>query len=201
MIYEIRSYQVAEQDVPEFERRFGTGYVDREVFSPLTGFWRTTDQSRGEVVHVWPYADQAERAERRAKAAQHPNWPPATGGFVERMMVELVMPFDFVQERGPGTLGPFFEIRYDYFTVVDLRAAGEAWSALIKERSAQDSLVLAGRLEFGQTNGIVQLWAYPDEASRARGAAEHSSRQPVDGPVPTSTVVKQLAPSVFSPLQ
>lgn len=201
MIYEIRSYQVAPENVPEFERRFGAGYVDRAAFSPLTAFWRTKDRLQSEVVHVWPYADLAERTERRALAARHPNWPPATGGFVNRMMVELVIPFDFVEERAPGTLGPVFEIRYDYFQVNELRAADEAWSHAIRERSKRDSLVLAGRLEFGQTNGIVQIWAYPDEQSRAHRAAAHGAWQSFDGPVPISTVVKRLAPSEFSPLQ
>ncbi|MGM7778891.1 NIPSNAP family protein [Arthrobacter sp. KNU-44] len=201
MIHEIRTYQVASENVPEFERRFGAGYVDRAAFSPLAGFWRTTDQPVSEVVHVWPYEDQAERTEVRARAAQHPNWPPATGGFVNRMMVELVVPFDFVEERAPGAIGPVFEIRYDYFIVSELRAAGEAWSNAIKERSQHDSLVLAGRLEFGQTNGIVQIWAHPDGKKRASGAIGAEAMPPVDGPVPTSTMVKRLAPSVFSPLQ
>lgn len=195
MIYEIRSYQVAAANVPEFERRFGAGYVDRAAYSPLTGFWRTTSAPQSEVIHVWPYRDLAERTERRAQAAQHPNWPPATGPFVERMMVELVVPFDFVQHRGVAAIGPVFEIRYDYFRVSDLRAAGEAWSRAIKERSGVDELVLAGRLEFGQTNGIVQIWAHPDEERRARAAL------PGGGPDPLPTVLKHLAPAPFSPLQ
>ncbi|MCG2623117.1 NIPSNAP family protein [Arthrobacter sp. I2-34] len=201
MIYEIRSYQVAPENVPEFERRFGAGYVDRAAFSPLTAFWRTNDQALSEVIHVWPYQDQAERTIQRARAAEHPNWPPATGGFVNRMMVELVLPFDFVEDRRPGTVGPVFEIQYDYFQVSDLRAAGEAWSNAIEDRSQHDSLVLAGRLEFGQTNGIVQIWAFPNEERRGQGTSGKGAWRPVDGPVPTSSVVKQLSPSTFSPLQ
>lgn len=197
MIYEIRSYRVAQDNVAEFERHFGTGYLDRATFSPLTGFWRTNDQPQSEVIHVWPYTDQLERNKLRASAAQHPNWPPPTGEFVERMMVELVIPFDFVKDRAEDSIGPVFEIRYDYFKVSDLLAASQAWSQTIKERSAEQSLVLAGNLEFGQTNGIVQIWAYPDEESCAR----HVSKSPLDGPVPTSTVIKRLSPATFSPLQ
>lgn len=202
MIYEIRSYQVASENVPEFERRFGSGYQHRAAFSCLTGFWHTTDQPQSEVIHVWPYQDQAERTKQRASAAQHPNWPPATGEFVDRMMVELVIPFDFVEEPLPAAIGPVFEVRYDYFKVSDLRAAGEAWSNWIRKRSQHDSLVLAGRLEFGQTNGVVQIWAcgggeVPPRALGIAGAAA----SPADCPAPLSTSVKRLAPARFSPLQ
>lgn len=199
MIYEIRSYQVASENIPEFEQRFGAGYVDRAAFSPLSGFWRTTGENPSEVVHVWPYQDQPERTRQRALAAQHPNWPPATGTFVNKMMVELVLPFDFVEHRAPAAVGPVFEIRYDYFKVSDLRAAGDAWAAAIRERSRHDTLVLAGRLEFGQTNGIVQIWAYPGDEQRVAGAA--GADRLFDGPAPVSTVTKRLAPSSFSPLQ
>lgn len=194
---------MASENVPEFERRFGSGYVDRAAFSPLAGFWHTTDQPQSEMIHVWPYHDQAERTEQRARAAQHPNWPPATGGFVDRMMVELVIPFDFVEVPVPAAMGPVFEVRYDYYKISDLRSAGEAWSNAIRERGQHDSLVLAGRLEFGQTNGVVQIWAYPDEEYRARALAVEGvgATRPADCPAPLSTVVKRLAPAGFSPLQ
>lgn len=194
MIYEIRSYQVDAPDVPEFERLFGDGYVSRKEFSPLTGFWRTTDQSVSELVHVWPYKDLSHRAQQRAAAATHPNWPPPTSPFINRMVAEVVLPFDFVEDREPGTtVGPVFEIRYDYFTGADLKAAVPAWTNAIQERSKHYALVLAGRLEFGQTNGIVQIWGYPDDS--------HSETwPPAIGPEPTSTVAKLLAPSAFSPL-
>ncbi|UVJ41406.1 hypothetical protein [Arthrobacter sp. CJ23] len=154
------------------------------------------------MIHVWPYQDQAERTELRARAAQHPNRPPAPGGLVNRLMVERVIPFDIVEERAPGAIGPVFEIRLTtYFTVSELRAADEAWSTAIKERSQHGSLVRAGRMEFGQSNGIVQIWAHPNDEHRVREAAAAGAMPPIDGRVPTSTVVKRLAPSVFSPFQ
>lgn len=204
MIHEIRAYQVDQADVAEFERLFGDAYVDREVFSPLTGFWHTVDQSVSEVIHIWPYEDLAQRTELRSAAAQHPNWPPPTSRFINRMVAEVVLPFEFAQDREPGVVGSVVEIQYDYFAVADLRAAGEAWAPAIEERSKHDALVLAGRLEFGQANGIVQVWAYPDEERRAQSAAEAADRgvwPPLDGPMPTSTVTKVMAPSTFSPLQ
>ena len=69
--------------------------------------------------------------------------------------------------------------------------------------ASADSLVLAGRLEFGQTNGVVQIWAYPDEEYRARALAVEGvgATRPADCPAPLSTVVKRLAPAGFSPLQ
>jgi hypothetical protein len=134
---------VASENVPEFERRVGSGSVDRAAFSPVAGFWHSTDQPLSEVIHVCPYQDQAERTEQRARAAQQPNWRPAKGGFVHRMMVELVIPFDSVEVPVPAAVGPVFEAWYDYFKVSDFRAAGEAWSNAIRERCQHDPLVLA----------------------------------------------------------
>ena len=204
MIYEVRSYQVDPGNVTEFERIFGDAYVYRHAFSPLTAFWHTTNEPLSEVVHVWPYTDLDDRTNKRAAAAQHPQWPPATGQFVNRMQSELVIPFDFVSDPMPGLVGPIFEIRYDYFKVSDLVAGTQAWANAIQERSKRDSLVLAGRLEFGQVNGIIQIWAYSDMESRKEALAEASEQgisPPVDSPTPIHQVTKMIMPSTFSPLQ
>ncbi|MFE4499804.1 NIPSNAP family protein [Rhodococcus sp. NPDC056743] len=204
MIYEVRSYQVDAENVTEFERIFGDGYVHRQAFSPLTAFWHTTNEPLSEVVHVWPYIDLDDRASKRAAAAQHPQWPPATGQFVNRMQSELVIPFDFVSDPMPGLLGPIYEIQYDYFKVSDLGAGTEAWTNAIQERSKRDSLVLAGRLEFGQVNGIIQIWAYSDPETRRQAIAKASTQgisPPADCPTPIHRVTKMAVPSIFSPLQ
>ncbi|MEV6229701.1 NIPSNAP family protein [Saccharopolyspora shandongensis] len=203
MIYEIRTYRVDPGAVPEFEELFGQGYRHRAEYSPLSGFWHTLDEALSEVIHVWPYQDLPDRAEKRAAAAQHPQWPPATGPLVNRMQSEVLLPFDFVEDPAPGTVGPVFEITYDYFKVADLGSAATAWSRAIEERSKRHSLVLAGRLEFGQTNGIVQVWAYDDLDQRAHALDEAAARglcPPADGPAPLEQVSKLMTPSAFSPL-
>lgn len=115
-----------------------------------------------------------------------------------------MIPFDFVSDPMPGLLGPIYEIRYDYFKVSDLSAGTEAWANAIQERSKRDSLVLAGRLEFGQVNGILQIWAYSDLETRKQALAEASEQgmsPPADSPAPIHQVTKMVMPSMFSPLQ
>lgn len=78
---------------------------------------------------------------------------PDAATFYTKMAIRL----DFFDDSMPGILGRLFEIKYDYCQVDGLCAAGESWLSTIKESSKQHSLVLPGRLEFGQTNGIVQF--------------------------------------------
>lgn len=206
MIFEIRSYQLLTEDVQEFERRFGEGYVHRKRYSPLTALWHTAPggDTISEVVHVWPYADLGERSRLRAQAAQDPHWPPPTGEFVTQMQVELVVPFDLAAPPPPSTVGPVFEIERDYFRVSDLGAATSAWQSAIAQRSRHATLVLAGRVEFGQTNGILQIWAYRSLAHRAQSLeapGAGSARPPCDGPRPLAHASRMLSPAAFSPLQ
>lgn len=207
MIFEIRSYQLLSEHVQEFERRFGAGYVHRQRYSPLTALWHTAPgDAFSEVVHVWPYADLAERARLRAQAAQDPHWPPPTGEFVTQMQVELVVPFTFdgVVPPAPSTVGPVFEIERDYFRVSDLGAATTAWQSAIAQRSRHATLVLAGRVEFGQTNGIVHIWAYRSPAHRTQALEAlrtGSLWPPRDGPARLGHTSRLLSPAAFSPLQ
>lgn len=204
MIYEIRTYQLVPDGVPEFERRFAEGYEYRKLYSPLSAFWHTTTSSANEVIHVWPYQDLSERARLRADAARDPHWPPRTGEFVAQMRVELVMPFDFVDVPAPGAVGPVFEVEYSYFSGSDLGAAMKVWPDAIAKRSRRSTLVLAGRLEFGQTNGIVHVWAYrsPDHQAQAKEALRaDGSWPPRDGPAPRGHESKTVRASTFSPLQ
>ena len=76
MIYELRTYRLVPRSIPEVERLFGEAYEHRRKYSELTAFWHTEIGPLNEIVHVWGYADLAERARIRAEAAKDPNWPP-----------------------------------------------------------------------------------------------------------------------------
>src|SRR5438128_2008961 len=67
MIYEIRTYTLKVGSLNEVEKRFGSAYESRQKYSPLAGFFHTEVGPLNQIVHIWPYADQAERTRIRAE--------------------------------------------------------------------------------------------------------------------------------------
>ena len=84
MIVEERSYRLHVGKLPEYLRLYGEEGV--AIQAPLLGQmvgWFTSHDI-GElnvVVHLWAYADLADRAERRARLAASPEWQ----AFVSRL--------------------------------------------------------------------------------------------------------------------
>ena len=135
MIYEIRTYRIAPRSLAEVEKRFGDAYEYRKKYSPLTAFWHTEIGPLNEIIHVWAYPDLAERARVRAEAAKDPNWPPKISEFVQTMRSEIVVPFPFVPEVRPGTMGPIFEVRYYTLKAGSLPEVAKGWEAKLPERA------------------------------------------------------------------
>src|SRR5262249_8608134 len=111
MLYEIRTYQVKPGSLAEVEKRFGEAYEYRKKYSPLTAFWHSEVGPLNEIVHVWPYADLAERQRIRAEVAKDAHWPPKIQEFLLETSAEVLVPFDFVAPVAPGKMGPVFEMR------------------------------------------------------------------------------------------
>ena len=135
MIYEIRTYRLKTGSLAEVEKRFGEGYEHRKKYSPLAAFWHTEIGPLNEIVHVWPYADLAERARIRAAAAKDPNWPPKIADFIREMQSEIVVPFPFVPDLTPGKLGPVYELRYYTIKAGTLPDVVTRWETKIAERT------------------------------------------------------------------
>ena len=205
MIYEIRTYQLTVGSLPEVEKRFGEGYEYRRKYSPLAAFWHTEIGPLNEIVHVWPYADLAERDRVRAEAAKDPNWPPKIQEFLLHTQSEVLVPFPFVPELRPGKMGPIFEMRVYGIkagTVPDLK---KRWESKLAERIKLSPVVLAGTLEFGQVNRFIHIWGYEslDQRMAIRTKARDLGVWPPPGGAGTllTQANKILLPSSFSPLQ
>jgi hypothetical protein len=205
MIYEIRTYQLKPGSVGEVEKRFGEAYEYRKKYSPLAAFWHSEIGPLNEIVHVWPYADLAERDRVRKDAANEANWPPKIGEFILHMSSEVLVPFDFVPPIKPGVMGPIFELRYYGMkagTTPDLKKRLEA---ALPARLKLSPLVTAGVCEFGQANRFIHIWAY--ESMDRRFAIRDEARQkgiwppPGGGDSVLTQANKILLPSAFSPLQ
>ena len=205
MIYEIRTYQLKPGSVAEVEKRFGDAYEYRRKYSPLAAFLHSEIGPLNEIVHVWPYADLAERARIRADAAKDPNWPPKIQEFILQMQSEILVPFPFVPELRPGTLGPIFELRYYTLKPGTLPDLMKGWESKLPERTKLSPLALAGSVEFGKANGFVHVWAYKSLDQRA--AIREKARETGVWPPPgggdrlLTQANKILLPAKFSPLQ
>jgi len=205
MIYEIRTYQLKPGSVAEVEKRFGAVYDYRKKYSPLAAFWHTEIGPLNEIVHVWPYADLAERARVRAEAAKEPNWPPKIQEFIVHMQSEVLVPFPFLPELLPGKMGPIFEMRYYNIKAGTLPDLIKRWEGAIAARVKLSPLALAGNVDFGQANGFIHIWAY--ESLDQRMAIRTKAREmgvwppPGGGDSLITQANKILLPASFSPVQ
>jgi len=205
VIYEIRTYRITPGSLAEVEKRFGDAYQYRQKYSELTAFWHTEIGPLNEIVHVWPYRDLAERARIRADAAKDANWPPKIRDFAQTMRSEIVVPFSFVPEVRPGTMGPFFELRYYTLKPGTLPDTAAGWEAKLPERMKLSPVVLAGGVEFGKANGFVHIWAYSSLDQRMKIRAEAREKgvwpPPGGGDRLLTQETKIVMPAAFSPLQ
>jgi hypothetical protein len=110
VIYEIRTYRVKVGSIPEVEKLFGEAYEHRKKISPLAAFWHTEIGPLNEIIHVWPYADLAERNRLRAEAVKAGNWPPKIAE-LSRPCSRRSVPFAFCP-TSPGKMGLSSEMRY-----------------------------------------------------------------------------------------
>lgn len=205
MIYEIRTYRLKPGSVAEVEKRFGEAYEYRKKYSPLTAFWHTEIGPLNEIVHVWSYADAADRARVRGEAAKDPNWPPKIQEYIVAMQSEVLVPFAFIPEPRPGTMGPMFEMRYYTYKAGTLPDLAKRWESKIAERMKLSPVVLAGHVEFGEANRFIHIWAYKslDQRLAIREQARQAGVWPPPGGGDTLLTManKILMPAAFSPLQ
>ncbi|MGH7417438.1 MAG: NIPSNAP family protein [Candidatus Rokuibacteriota bacterium] len=205
MIYEIRTYQIAPGSLAEVEKRFGEGYEHRKKISPLAAFWHTEIGPLNEIIHVWPYADLAERSRLRAEAVKAGNWPPKIAEFIETMQSEILVPFPFLPDLTPGRLGPVYEMRYYTMKAGTLPDLTKRWESKITERMKMSPVALAGHVEHGEANRFIHIWAYKslDERAAIRNKAREMGVWPPPGGSDTLLTManKIMLPAAFSPAQ
>ena len=92
MLYELRTYNLTANSVPEVERRFAEKIEARMKLSPLVGFWHTDIGPLNQIVHLWAYESLQHRADTRAKAIADKVWPPDITEFVVSMESDILAP-------------------------------------------------------------------------------------------------------------
>jgi len=204
MIVEIRTYQLKTRSVPEVLKRWADMLPGRIKLSPLAGFWHTDVGPLNRIIHIWPYANLAERERIRAEAVKLGVWPPKTAEFIEHMESKIMLPAPFSPPLEPRQLGGIYEFRSYVFRPGQIPQVIERWSGAIGERTKLSPLVGAFYSEFGTLNQWVHIWAYRDAGERERIRAEAVKRGiwPPPGGEPPLTQENLLAiPAPFSPLR
>ncbi len=167
MIYEVRSYRLKPRGVPGFLDAFGEAYEKRKEFSPLSAMLYTEVGPLNEVIHIWPYADAAERDRVRAESVKAGAWPPKVTDFIQDMKSETFVPFPFVGDFGTGALGPLFEWREYIINPGMMPGVMKGWEEAIEERRKASPLVIAMHTDTGVLNKYVHIWGYKSFEHRA----------------------------------
>jgi len=214
MIYEVRTYDIKPQSLPEVEARFGEAYETRKKFSQLAAYWHTEIGPLNQVVHVWPYKDLEERRKIRDTAMKDGagKWPPKTSELMVRQRSDIFYQFEFSPELKPGKQGPFFEMRVYTYAAGQLPNLTRAWAHALPNRLKFGSPTAIWYSELGGLNQFVHIWPYKtlDERWATREKARASGDWPPSAAakkagLPPYLLVQQenkiLMPAAFSPIQ
>ena len=203
MIYEMRTYDLKPHTLPEFEKRFAEALPHRTKYSPLWACWRTEVGTLNQIVHVWVYADLAERTTARAAAAKDPNWPPRTGDIVLNMEAEILLPVPFMRHVNEAQLGNIYELRTYTYKPGTISEVIKIWEDSIPHREEFSPMAGCWYSDIGALNRWFHLWPYKDMADRdrVRGEAIKSPHWP---PNTEDMVLKMeskiMVPTAFSPM-
>ena len=111
MIYELHTYDLKVGTLAKYEARFAEAYEKRRKYSEMAAFWHTEFGLLNQVVHLWSYADHAERARVHDAVGKDAVWP-----------ADLAPRFDMTSTASaPVTLWKGFKRRFA--TGLELRAA------------------------------------------------------------------------------
>jgi len=100
MIYEMRTYGMKVGSVPvylELVEEEGI-QIQKGHLGDLVGYFSTEIGPLNEIVHIWAFADLADRAARRAKLAADPRWQrfmPKIQALIDTMENKILLPAPF----------------------------------------------------------------------------------------------------------
>ena len=206
MIFEMRTYLMKPGSIPKVEELFGAGMPARTKLSRFGGFWRTEVGTLNQIIHVWPYKDVNERDHIRAEAIRTGVWPPKIADNILEMESKILHAAPFSPHFEPGEHGAIYEFRTYTYGPGAIPKVIEAWTPLIKARSAISPLIFAGFTDIGALNQWVHVWAYKNMADRETRRAQ--AMKPGQWPPPRPEGINLLkqeskfaVPASWSPLR
>jgi hypothetical protein len=176
MIYELRTYTLKHGTTAEVAKNAGA--VGRAIrgdnYGKLEGYWVTEIGPINQVMHLWSYADFAERARLRGELAKNTRW---TGEYVPlirpnlirqdiRLLNPVVGPFK------PAREGNVYEFRYYRIKPGAIGQWVKLFTGALPARERHSKIVGLWTTEAGQPNEVCHIWAYPDLNTRTAARAE-----------------------------
>ena len=206
MIFEMRTYLMKPGSIPKVEELWGASLPARSKLSRMGGFWRTEVGTLNQIIHVWPYENIGERDRIRAEAVKTGVWPPKIAEYILEMESKILHPAPFSPAFEPAEHGTLYEFRTYTYSPGAIPKVIEAWSPLVKARSAISPLVFAGFTDIGALNQWVHVWAYKNMADRETRRAQAVSTGVWPPPRAEGVVMQRMqntfaVPAAFSPLR
>ena len=172
MIYELRTYTLVPERVPEFIRLTRElGYPLRTAHSRCLGYWTTELGALNQAVHLWEFDDFAHRTRVRAALAADTAWQdtflPRIRPCLLHQESSLLIPSDVAPVASAVGHG-IYELRwYKLFP-------GKAGEWLANFRAGLQTRARYGNTpvgvwttELGPLNVVYHLWGYADLQARA----------------------------------
>ena len=100
MIYEMRTYRMKVGAVPAYLKLVADEGIEVQKghLGQLVGYFSSEIGPLNEIVHVWAYADLADRSERRARLSADPRWQeflPKIQALIDTMDSKILLPTAF----------------------------------------------------------------------------------------------------------
>ena len=101
-IVELREYTLHHGKVPEYLRLYeGEGLaIQLPILGTMLGYYHTEVGTQNQIVHLWGYADFADREARRAQLQQSAEW---------KAYLPKIQPLLLVQQTRIMRPAPFFD--------------------------------------------------------------------------------------------
>ncbi len=204
MLYELRTYNLTPNSVPEVERRFAEKIEARMRLSPMVGFWHTDIGPLNQIVHLWAYESLQQRADVRAQAIADRIWPPDITEFAVSMESDILAPSPVNDPLdGPRSWGNLYELRMYTYPAGAVRSVMRQFSEQAPKRlELHPGCFFAS--ELGQLNRFYQLWPYRDWAHRDELRSVYLSQgiwPPHTEEQAAQQLVRHMVPAAFSPLR
>jgi NIPSNAP len=102
VIVEMREYTLHHGQVPEYLRLYEEEgkAIQEPILGTLLGYFHTEVGVQNQLVHLWAYADHADREARRAKLAASPEWQaylPKIRPMIQTQATRIMRPAPFTK--------------------------------------------------------------------------------------------------------